>query len=460
MEIEKKVVNYVLELDFEDIPTDVVEITKKSLLDILGVSLAASRNPGLSILIEQLKEWGGAPESSVLGHAIKLPAPAAAMANGAMSRVLDFDDVVDTLGIHPSVAIFPPLMAIADIKGNVSGKEFLTAMTIGHDLCIRMARARNLTLLESGRYDLSKVIAATAAAGKLYGLDEEQLQNALGIAYTSALGEAQCMVDGAMTVFYQQGLVASNAVRAVQLSAKGFTGAHNIFTGRYGYYSAFEPCSDLSEITEGLGKRFAGESLSYKPYPTCRPNISGISLAIELIETGKVSVSDIREIIVRTNQQIFDLVCDPVEQKRNPISVVDARFSLAYNVAVALVHRDVFIEDFTADAIERQDVIALSRKVTPVVDTRCDDPERLGCLGRTMMDLVMNDGSTITGEIVFPKGHPENPMSFVDVEEKFEKCIGYADISRISANGRAVCDAIRSLENEVDVREIWRLIEV
>lgn len=456
MEIGRKVVDYLLRLNFDDIPADVIEITRKSVLDILGVSLAASANPGLSILIEQLTEWGGKPEASVLGHGIKLPAHAAAMANGAMSRVLDFDDVIDSLGIHPSVAIFPPMMAISDAKGNVSGKEFLTAMTIGHDLCIRMAQARKHTLLESGRYDLSKVIAATAAAGKLYGLDNEQLLNALGIAYTSAIGETQCMVDGVMTVFYQQGLVASNAVRAVELSAKGFTGARNIFTGRYGYYRAFEPLSNLAEITNDLGDRFAGENLSYKPYPTCRPNISGILLALKLSETSKILLSDIREIIVRTNQQIFDLVCAPVEQKKNPVSVVDARFSLAYNIAVALTRRDVFIEDFTTDAIKSQDVIDVSRKVTTVVDTRCDDPVRLGCLGKTMMDIVMNDGSTITGEITFPKGHPKNPMSFDEVEKKFEKCIGYANISKISSNGRDVCDAIRSLESEKDVREIWR----
>ncbi|PHM44811.1 2-methylcitrate dehydratase [Xenorhabdus mauleonii] len=426
--IEDQITAFSCELKYDNIPSNALNAAHLSILDIFGVTLAGSVRPEIQLLQRVIGQWGGRAVCPVFGTDLRLPPSEAALLNGAASRVLDFDDVVDPLGIHPSVAIFPALATIAAIRRNhVTSREFLTATVIGQDLITRLARARKETLLESGRYDLSKVIAATAAAGRLFGLAPAQLRSAMGIAYTSALGEAQCMVEGAPTVSYQQGLVASNAVKAVLLASEGFDGTHHFLTGRYGLYSAFEPGSKPASIVEGLGTVFASEhDLAFKYYPTCRPNISATLLAISLSGHVQVRPEDIAHIDIAMNQQIYDLVCEPADKKWKPTTPVEARFSMAYTVAVGLRNGSVHITDYDTDALTRADVLSVSEKVRPRVDPKCDIPE-LGTHGRIEISIHYTNGDVRTGFVDIPKGHPQNPLEPADIIEKFTHCVSYFD---------------------------------
>ncbi|MXN79313.1 MmgE/PrpD family protein [Burkholderia sp. 4701] len=443
MSLESHLIEYCDTLTYSAIDPAAIDAAKHSLIDILGVSIAGSRDPEVALLAGVVERWGGLPEARVLGRASRLPAPAAALLNGAAARALDFDDVADPLGTHPSVAILPPLLAIADLRGGeVDRHAFIAAYVAGLDLSIRLSRARRETLLESGRYDLCKVIAATAAAGMLYGLKGDTLRAAMGIAYTSALGETQCMIDGAPTVFYQQGLVASNAVRAVVLASHGFTGARDFLTGRWGYYSAFEPGSAIETIDAGLGETFANiDGVAFKPFPTCRPNTSAAALALELTNGERLSASQVERVEIRTNQQIHDLVSAPVERKQAPTSVVEARFSIAYNVATILATGDLFIGDFTDEAIRRPDVIALSRKIYPTTDPDCERAE-LGTHGKIKIAIHRVDGTVLSGEVSYAKGNPKNPMTQDELIAKFDKCVGYANLAHVTANRTAIVDWI------------------
>jgi 2-methylcitrate dehydratase PrpD len=424
--IEDKLTSFVHELTYEDIPSAALNTAHLSILDIFGVTLAGSVRPEIKLLQKVLGQWGGNPSCPVFGTDLRLPPTTAALLNGAAARVLDFDDVVDPLGIHPSVAIFPTLSTIATLrKKNVTTTEFLTATVIGHELITRLAKARKETLLESGRYDLSKVIAATAAAGRLFGLSLRQLRSAMGIAYTSALGEAQCMVDGAPTISYQQGLVASNAIQAVVLASEGFGGAHDFLTGRYGYFNAFEPASNVASLVDGLGSTFASEhDIAFKPYPTCRPNISATSLAINLADNYPVYADEITYIDITTNQQIHDLVCSPVDKKWKPKTPVEARFSMAYTVAVGLHSGDVFIPDYDLSALARKDILSISEKIKFKVEPECEIPE-LGTHGRIKVSIHYSNGKISNGSIDTPKGNPKNPMKPEELFAKFIRCFDY-----------------------------------
>lgn len=426
MFVEEALAHYAHGFPTSSISDQAMLTARQSVLDILGVTLAGQARPEVRLLQKAMKTWGP-PECPVLGTSIQLPPADAALLNGAAARVLDFDDVVDPLGIHPSVAIFPVICSIAALSPDkVTGPDFLGAMAIGHDLHTRLARARKETLLESGRYDLSKVIAAAAAAARLRGLSQEQLHAAMGIAYTSALGEAQCMVEGAPTVSYQQGLVASNAVRAVLLAEQGFTGARQFLTGRYGLFSAFEPGSRPETLLDRLGEHFAGDDdIAYKPYPTCRPNISATALAIELADNRRIAAEDVDRIDIAVNQQIFDLVCSPVHQKWKPSTPVEARFGMAYTVAVGLKNGSVFIGDYDEGALSDPDVLRLSKKVHPRVDPSCEIAE-LGTHGLIIVKITWSDGTSVKGEVARPKGNPLNPLSQKDLEEKFRRCVAYA----------------------------------
>lgn len=427
MTLEMRIAKHVIDATPKNVGEAAIQVAQKSLIDILGVTLAGSCDPEVRVLAGVVERWGGEEQCHTLGRHRSLPAPLAALLNGAASRVFDFDDVVDSLGTHPSVAIFPPLLAVAELIGKpVSGLDFLTAYAVGQDLSIRFGNARRETLLESGRYDLSKVVAATAAAGKLFGLDASALVNAMGLAYTSALGETQCMIDGASAVFYQQGLVASHAVKAVLLAAAGLSGTNQFLTGRWGYYSAFEPGSNLDLIEDKLGTDFRNvDHIAFKPYPTCRPNTSAVTLVRSLVGQKTLCADEIDRIEVRTNQQIRDLVCLPLEQKQTPSSIVEARFSVAYNIATALRTGDLFLDDFTEEAIRREDVLAISRKVQSLYDPECEDPQ-LGAHGRIRIDIYLSNGSHLKSSIDYSKGNPKNPMSLKEVEQKFVKCVKYA----------------------------------
>lgn len=426
MSVEEALAQYAHSFPTASISDQAMRTARQSVLDILGVTLAGQTRPEVRLLQKAMKTWGP-PECPVLGTAIQLPPADAALLNGAAARVLDFDDVVDPLGIHPSVAIFPVICAIAALSPDkVSGRDFLAAMAIGQDLHTRLARSRKETLLESGRYDLSKVIAAAAAAARLRGLSQEQLHAAMGIAYTSALGEAQCMVEGAPTVSYQQGLVASNAVRAVLLAEQGFTGARQFLTGRYGLFSAFEPGSRPETLLDRLGQHFAGDDdIAYKPYPTCRPNISATALAIELADGRPISADDVERIDIAMNQQIFDLVCAPEDQKWRPRTPVEARFGMAYTVAVGLQNGIVFIQDYDEDALSQPEILQLSEKVHPRVDPACEIAE-LGAHGLIIVNITWADGTRTIGEVAKPKGNPQNPLSQEELEDKFSRCLAYA----------------------------------
>ncbi|AIO67164.1 MmgE/PrpD family protein [Burkholderia oklahomensis] len=448
MSLESNITQYCDTLTYSKIDPAAIEIAKHSLIDILGVSIAGSRDAEVELLAGVIEHWGGLPEARAIGRAGRLPAPSAALLNGAAARALDFDDVADPLGTHPSVAILPPLLAVADLKADeIDHRTFVAAYVAGLDLSIRLSRARRETLLESGRYDLCKVIAATAAAGILYGLKGDRLRDALGIAYTSALGETQCMIDGAPTVFYQQGLVAANAVRAVVLASHGFTGARDFLTGRWGYYSAFEPGSAVETVDADLGKTFANvDGIAFKPFPTCRPNTSAAALALALTKGERFDATQIERVDIRTNQQIYDLVSAPVARKQAPTSVVEARFSIAYNVATVLATGDLFIGDFTDDAIRRPDVIAVSRKIHPTTDPDCERRE-LGTHGKIKIAIQLVDGRELSGEVSYAKGNPKNPMTFDELVAKFDKCVAYSRLPHAQANRAGIVDWIVDASN-------------
>ncbi|MFH1484464.1 MAG: MmgE/PrpD family protein, partial [Chloroflexota bacterium] len=140
-EVAEVFAEYVAETDYDDIPIETVEITKRSILDTLGVAIAASgESSEIQALVELVKEAGGKEESAILGFGGRVPAWMAAFANGAMAHALDYDDVVDELGLHPSATTVPAALAIAERVGGVGGKELITAIAVGNDLISRLSR--------------------------------------------------------------------------------------------------------------------------------------------------------------------------------------------------------------------------------------------------------------------------------------------------------------------------------
>ncbi len=272
---------HVCRTGYADLPASAVESARRDILDTFGCMLGGSGSPGIGELFAVVSRWGGLPESRVLLRGVSVPAPQAALLNASMGHALDFDDTLDTGGsIHPGVSVLGAVLALCDSLGGATGKELLLAVALGLDVSCRVALA---STVDRGwhRTAAMGVFGAAAAAGKLLRLTPEQMLAAFGIAYSHAAGNRQCILDGALTKRMQAGQAASAGVFSAVLAQTGFTGAHNIFSGRFGFFELYQPNGyDASVLLRDLGTAFRGEALSYKPYPCGRPLHAAIDAAL------------------------------------------------------------------------------------------------------------------------------------------------------------------------------------
>jgi 2-methylcitrate dehydratase PrpD len=257
----------VTNLRYEDIPPEAVEATKKDILDTLGTTLAGSSAEGTQELIDQIKYWGGREESSIFIHGGRVPSPEAALVNSQMAHARDYDDVYHVARIHVGAVNVPTGLAIAEEIGGVNGKELITAIIAGIDIELRLAQAAKLWT-EFHPTSTYGYFGASATAGRLLHLTERQMLNALGIAYSQASGNKQCMHDGSLTKRLQPGLAARGGILSAHLAQRGYTGTTNNFEGEAGFFALYHRgYYDPEPLTKDLGKYFDVVKLGYKPYP-------------------------------------------------------------------------------------------------------------------------------------------------------------------------------------------------
>ena len=432
---------------YTDLPQSAVESARRDILDTFGCMIGGSGSPGIDELFAVISRWGGLAESRVLLRGIRLPAPQAALLNASMGHALDFDDTLDTGGsIHPGVSVLGAALAICDSLGTVTGKELLLAVALGLDVSCRIALA---STLDRGWHRTSAigVFGAAAAAGKLLQLTPEQMLAAFGIAYSHAAGNRQCILDGALTKRMQAGQAASAGVFSAMLARTGFTGAQNVFGGRFGFFELYQPNGyDASVLLRDLGAVFQGEGLSYKPYPCGRPLHAAIDAALAaraqlLIERGE----DIAAVTIEADPAGHADQFERGSAKRRPTQVVEAQFAQPFLVATALVHGKVGIVE--VDGLGDPAVLALSERIAGVA--------REGrARGSLAITVRRTDGRSITVEATDPIGSPQTPLTKAQFEAKFRDCARHAVRRLPDGSVNAVLAAIGQLETLPDAREL------
>jgi 2-methylcitrate dehydratase PrpD len=438
---------HVCRTSYTDLPASVVRSARRDILDTFGCMLGGSGSPGIDELFTVANHWGGRQESRVLLRGTRLPAPQAALLNASMGHALDFDDTLDTGGsIHPGVSVLAAVFAAADRLEGASGRDVLLAVALGLDVSCRIALA---STLDRGwhRTAAMGVFGATAAAGKLIGLTPEQMLHAFGIAYSHASGNRQCILDGALTKRLQAGQAASAGVFSAVLAQTGFTGARNIFNGRFGFLELYQPHGyDASLLSRDLGAVFCGEALSYKPYPCGRPLHAAIDAALTVRELlGITAAEEIASVTIEADPAGYADQFGGGPAKRRPTQVVEAQFAQPFLVATALVHGKVGIAEVAGlgDAF----VLALSDRIAGVA--RQDRPKR-----SLSISIRRTDGRSATVEATDPVGSPEKPLSDVQFEAKFRDCAQHAVRPLPDASIEAALAAISRLEALVDAREL------
>ena len=438
---------HVCRVGFSDLPASTVACARRDILDTFGCMLGGSGSPGIGELCGVIGHWGGREESRVLLRGMRLPAPQAALLNASMGHALDFDDTLDTGGsIHPGVSVLGAVLAATDMLNGVSGRDFLLAVALGLDVSCRIAFA---STLDRGWHRTAAigVFGATAAVGKLVGLTAEQMLHALGIAYSHAAGNRQCILDGALTKRMQAGQAASAGVFSAVLAKTGFTGAHNIFNGRFGFLELYQPNGhDASLLLRDLGSVYCGDALSYKPYPCGRPLHAAIDAALSARSAlGITGAADIDAATIEADPAGHGDQFGGAATRRRPTQVVEAQFAQPFLVATALVHGKVGIGE--VDGLGNDDVLALSDRITGVA-------AQARTKGSLSVTVRRTDGRSVTIEAVSPLGSPEKPLSDAQFAAKFRDCAGNAIRPLPRESVDAVLAAIAGLDTLGDARAL------
>jgi 2-methylcitrate dehydratase PrpD len=443
--IEQGISTIISQVRFEDLTAAAAAAAKRSTLDVIAAMVAGSTADGLDTIVKMALQWGGAGEATLVGFGNGVPAPVAAWCNGTMARALEIDDCVDFLPVHPSASAVPALLALAQLQGGMTGRDFITALVVGQDMKIRMGLTVRKNAMESGRNNMFKIFGPTAAISRAMNFSPEQTQNALGLSFSFAVGDGQCALDGALSLRLQQGIVAQGALLSGLLTAQGFTGAKDFLMGRFGYLRAYEPDPRLEFLRDNFGKYFYGEQITIKPFSACRATHASIELALRL--RPKMNIQAIDRIFVHTCPGVYGLVAQPWEVQL-PDSAPGAQFSIQFTVAAALLRGDLFLGELDQKFREDSSLKELARKVIVQPDPALATGH---VLGKTIMEIQLQDGSKLTEQIELPLGNPSHPMTYGECAEKFSKCAKYSACSLSSETIAAVADMVDHLEELPDV---------
>ena len=440
---------------YEDLSSEVVEATKKEILDLLGVALGGISQPGATHVRDLMLEWGGKEESSIIGSRQKVPSPNAAQANATMAHSLDFDDVHEAAVMHPGIAAIPTAIAVAEAEGNLSGKELITGTALGVDMMCRLALAttpgKNPIDLGWHLTSLFGFMGSAATAARVMGLPVEKIVDAIGIGYHQCAGNGQCVKDGALTKRLGPGFAIKGGITAALLARAGVTGSTNSFEGEWGLYKQYMHGDYSREIlTADLGKHFEGVNVAIKPYPCCRGVHPAIDAGLALAIDENIRKEDIREIILTVTDAHLSLLCTPEDAKKSPRSPVDAQFSIPWGVASAIVGRRVGLDDFTDSAIRNRDILDVTQKMRLEVDNTLSKPGP----DPTRVKVITKDGKVFEKTVQTPLGSLDRPMSFEDCARKFSDCAKDLGAGRVDQ----IIERVGKLDQVEDIREIINLL--
>lgn len=457
--LTRYVSEFIVNSRYEDIPHDVMELGKKSLLDGLGLALAGSVStlaPLMKRYIESLGPCAG--RSSVIGTQLKVAPRFAAFANGSFIHADDYDDTqlavakdrIYGLLTHPTVPVLPPVFALCELGGH-SGKEFLTAYHVGVEVECKIAEAISPRHYNDGFHTTGTVgsFGSAAACARLRGLDAMKTAYALGIAAAEAGGLRENF--GSMTKPFHAGHAAEAGVVATDLAALGWTAANNILEAPSGFFHAAGGGFDPEAILGRLGKpwTFASPGVSIKPFPSGSLTHPAMGEWMRLIREHDIKPAEVETVEIGGNHGMVTTLLH-----HHPTTGLQAKFSMEFGISILLLDRKAGLAEYTDAVVQRADVQEMLRRVNFYVDPEAD---QAGLDKMTsMIKARMKDGRVLRGRAQFAKGSPANPMSYDDVEEKFRDVAGFAQWPRQSAD--AVIAFVKTMESAPDVNKLTAIL--
>jgi len=420
------VADFIVATRTTDIPADVAKLATRSVLDGIGLALAGAASSTGAIVRRYLAAQGieGAGTSTVIGADMRLPARFAAFANGVSIHADDYDDTqlavakdrVYGLLTHPTAPALPPVLALAERDGR-SGRDLMLAYQLGVEVECKVAEAIFPRHYQQGFHSTATcgAIGAAAAAAKLLDLDRDAVRRALAIAASQAGGLRENF--GTMTKPFHAGRAAESGVVAAELAALGFTASPIALEADRGFFRAAGGGYDAAAIDGRLGNpwTFASPGVSIKPHPSGSLTHPGMSVMQDLIRRHGLRAERVRRVAVGTNHNMPNALIH-----HRPRNELQAKFSMEFCMAILLIERSAGLEQFTDEVVNRPDVQALIERVDFGVHP---DAEAAGFdKMTTIVQVELDDGTSVRGCADFGKGSPANPMSDGELADKFGQC--------------------------------------
>ena len=406
------------------IPPRAREEATRALVDVAGTMLAGAAEPLGPMVFDHARSEGGTGPSAVVGGGFRTSPSLAALANGTTGHALDYDDIGLDVG-HPTVAVAPAALAVAEHVG-ASGRQLLDAMVIGYEVASRVGSCLGSV---GGPYrrgyhgtSVYGIFGATAAAARLLNLTQQQARCAFGIAASEASGVR--VNFGTMTKPYHAGSLNRSAVTAAMLAGAGFTAHADAFEERFGWGDVIGGTTfDDTGIIDSLGDSFAIEQgVQIKLYPCCGGNHRAIEGIKTMMSTHGLEAKDIERLEVEIDAQ----VANEILMYPWPATGLEGKFSLAYNVAAALVDGDVTVDTFADERINDYDWVRSKIAINAVE----------GYKRAVTLHADTAGGDRVTWEQTTLPGTPEEPVTSEQIDAKFRanaaRILKAADVERAS----------------------------
>ncbi len=413
MSLSKWMAKFIISTKYEDLPADVTAFTKLCILDWLGSALAGREKAPIRMIEELVRDSGGNEQASLITGG-KSSVVQAALLNGSASHIVELDDIHKASIIHAGTVVIPAALAIGEWK-RLSGKDLITAVAVGYDICYRIGEAVSPSHYYYWHNTATcGTFGAAAAAIKLLGLNEEQAVMALGSAGTQAAGLWEFIEDGAMSKQLHTGKAAMNGVMSALLAQKGFTAATRILEGNRGFMKAMSTEYDESKITRQLGREFKIVENSFKIHASCRHTHHVVDLIQGIAAQIGHNPKIVKKIRIQTYQTVLDITDNP-----NPATLYAAKFSVQFCAALAMIHGKAGLHDFNGQTLQDERIRELMKRIEAGVDKRIDQqyPRKWGA----KVEVQLETGEVIVKETEYPKGDPENPVTGQDLIEKFKQ---------------------------------------
>lgn len=399
-------------LQYEDVPADVMRRMEDLLLDWFGSALAGKGARPVETIRRFTERMGPAEGRAEVLVSRSMRSPYfAAMTNAAASHFIEQDDVHNASVFHPAAVIFPPVLAVAQDLG-LSGKEILLASVVGYEIGIRVGEflGRNHYTIFHTTGTVGTVAAAIAVA-KLLRLDAEQCLDALGSAGTQAAGLWEFLRDAADSKQLHTAHAAGAGLMAAYLAKDGFKGAQQILEGKQGMGAGMTNEAAPEKLLHELGQRWATLEVSFKYHASCRHTHPAADALLMVMQENGLKASDLAAVDAYVHQGAID-VLGPVT---NPTTVHQAKFSMGTVLGLIATKGSASVVDFENNAFDA-DVIAVREAVTMHLDAEVDGAYPKQWIGKVTVHT--QDGKSHSAKVLEPKGDPGNTLSRDEIETK------------------------------------------